>query len=86
METTFSRLKLTLRSGQADVILANSLFTARVFKSYFPSIKRLPLVVYPGINLEAYETPVDSSAPEVVAVSSYVAFDGSYFISIKANI
>ena len=78
--------ELNWRTGQADVILANSLFTARVFKSYFPSIERLPLVVYPGINIAAYETPIDSSAPEVVAVSSYVAFNGSYFISIKANI
>ena len=27
---------LTCTTGQADVILANSLFTARIFKSYFP--------------------------------------------------
>ncbi|EPS98405.1 hypothetical protein FOMPIDRAFT_148030 [Fomitopsis schrenkii] len=40
---------------QADVILANSKFTARVFKTHFPSIPSTPKVVYPGINLSAYE-------------------------------
>ncbi|KAG2002592.1 alpha-1,3-mannosyltransferase ALG2 [Coprinopsis cinerea AmutBmut pab1-1] len=55
---------------QADIILANSKFTARVFKSYFPSIKKLPEIVYPGINLEAYEGTYDSSDPDVASVIS----------------
>ncbi|KAF9533647.1 alpha-1,3-mannosyltransferase ALG2 [Crepidotus variabilis] len=55
---------------QADVILANSLFTSRVFKSYFPSISKLPKVVYPGINLAAYDRKHATSGPEVTSVSS----------------
>ncbi|KAJ7929354.1 alpha-1,3-mannosyltransferase ALG2 [Mycena leptocephala] len=55
---------------QADVILSNSDFTARVFKSYFPSIRQTPTTVYPGINISAYETPIDASHPDIVAISS----------------
>ena len=57
-------------SGQADVILANSLFTVQVFKTYFPSIKFSPTVVHPGINITAYEAVVDQNDPEVVAIRS----------------
>jgi GH25 family lysozyme M1 (1,4-beta-N-acetylmuramidase) len=60
------------RAGQADVILSNSDFTARVFKSYFPSIRQTPTTVYPGINISAYETPIDASHPDIVAISSSV--------------
>lgn len=57
-------------SGQADVILANSLFTVRVFKTYFPSIKFSPVVVHPGINISAYEAGVDKKDPNVVVIHS----------------
>ncbi|KAF9009564.1 glycosyltransferase family 4 protein [Cyathus striatus] len=53
---------------QADIILANSRFTARVFKAYFPSIERTPDVVYPGINISAYEADVDPSDLDIAAV------------------
>lgn len=53
------RSRPLLYSEQADVLLANSKFTAGVFNSAFPSIKSTPRVVYPGINLEAYETKAD---------------------------
>lgn len=43
----------------ADVIVVNSQFTASVFKKSFITIPREPSVLYPGINLEAYDTPVD---------------------------
>ena len=56
--------------GQADVILANSLFTVQVFKSYFPSIKFNPAVVHPGINISAYEVAVDKNDPDVAAIYS----------------
>ena len=59
-----------LCAGQADDILANSAFTARVFKEYFPSISRLPRVVYSGINLSAYERPTNSDSLDVFAVES----------------
>ncbi|KAF9460322.1 alpha-1,3-mannosyltransferase ALG2 [Collybia nuda] len=55
---------------QADIILANSKFTARVFKAYFESISQTPQVVYPGINISVYETEVDLSDQEIVAVAS----------------
>ncbi|KAF8808024.1 glycosyltransferase family 4 protein [Phlegmacium glaucopus] len=55
---------------QADVILANSKFTARVFKSYFPSISQNPAVIYPGINISAYEARIDLSDSDVSSVTS----------------
>ena len=59
--------------GQADIILANSKFTARVFKTHFASIHMTPKVVYPGINLAAYEAKAaDPTDPDVTQVLSYV--------------
>lgn len=59
--------------GQADVILANSKFTARVFKTHFPSIPSTPKVVYPGINLSAYEAAsYDTQDRDILDVVSYV--------------
>jgi alpha-1,3/alpha-1,6-mannosyltransferase len=52
------------------VILANSKFTGRIFKSYFPSISQKPQVVYPGINISAYGTKVDDSDPDIIAITS----------------
>lgn len=74
-------------TATADLILVNSLFTFRVFKRYFATIKldgrgmKLatgkkiggPRVVYPGINLEAYEQPVEESRDdETKVLISYV--------------
>ena len=59
-----------LSTGQADVILSNSRFSARVFNSYFKSITQTPRVVYPGINISAYEGKVDSSDPDIIAITS----------------
>lgn len=57
------------------MILANSMFTARVFKTHFPTIGSMPTVVYPGINLAAYNAvTADESDPDVVQVKSYVVF------------
>ncbi|KAL1679012.1 glycosyltransferase family 4 protein [Schizophyllum commune] len=66
-------------TGQADVILANSNFTARVFKTQFRSIHKDTRVVHPGINLSAYDAPVDPSDPDIVAVRS----DRPTFISLN---
>jgi alpha-1,3/alpha-1,6-mannosyltransferase len=54
---------------QSDVILANSEFTAQVFKSHFPSITQNPSVVYPGINISAYEEQIDLSDSDVSSVA-----------------
>ena len=56
--------------GQADIILANSLFTVKIFTTYFPSIKFSPTVVHPGINIAAYEVVVDQNDPDVAAIRS----------------
>lgn len=68
--TTTFECPCLLFTGQADIILANSSFTARVFKAYFTSISATPRVVYPGINIAAYEAEVDTSDPDVVAIAS----------------
>ncbi|KAF8921570.1 mannosyltransferase [Mucidula mucida] len=68
-----------LTTRQSDVILANSNFTASVFKAYFPSIPVNPRVVYPGINIEVYEAPVNFNDPEI----SRVVSSRSTFISLN---
>ncbi|KAG2151145.1 glycosyltransferase family 4 protein [Suillus bovinus] len=55
---------------QADMILANSKFTARVTKSHFSSLRHQLKVVYPGINIEAYISPIDPSDSDILQVSS----------------
>ncbi|EIN07946.1 alpha-1,3-mannosyltransferase ALG2 [Punctularia strigosozonata HHB-11173 SS5] len=59
-----------LTTRQADVILANSKFTASVFRAHFTSIRIDPKVVYPGINISVYETAFDSSDPDIQSVAS----------------
>ncbi|GJE88076.1 glycosyltransferase family 4 protein [Phanerochaete sordida] len=55
----------------ADVILANSKFTARVFETHFPTIGSTPTVVYPGINLDAYDSvSAEGSDDDVAQVHS----------------
>src|ERR1700722_4599098 len=66
------RFSSSLPTAQADIVLVNSKFTARVYRSHFTS-KHLPnpSVVYPGINTSAYElTSGNSSDPNVLQVMS----------------
>jgi hypothetical protein len=58
--------------GQADAILANSHFTASVFKTVFPSINVVPKVVHPGINISAYAKP-ETSPSDLGGLEEYVA-------------
>jgi alpha-1,3/alpha-1,6-mannosyltransferase len=67
---TYTEFTFTGDLAQADIILANSRFTARVTKSHFPSLRHQLKVVYPGINIEAYNSPVDSSDPDILQVAS----------------
>lgn len=60
--------EVTMR--QADLILANSKFTARVTKSHFASLKHQLKVVYPGINIKAYRSPIDLSDPDTIQTAS----------------
>lgn len=54
------------------MILANSQFTAGIFNAAFPSIHTTPRVVYPGINIDAYETQVPTTESEIDSLSEYV--------------
>lgn len=56
--------------AQADLILANSKFTARVTKSHFSSLRHQLKVVYPGINIAAYISPIDPSDSDILQVAS----------------
>ena len=60
--------------AQADIILANSKFSARVTKSNFASLREIPKVVYPGVNIAAYELKTDLSDPDIMQITSYVVF------------
>ncbi|KAI0257847.1 alpha-1,3-mannosyltransferase ALG2 [Gloeopeniophorella convolvens] len=68
-----------ITTRNADIILANSSFTAGVFKAYFPSIHRTPRVVHPGINLLSYEPPSGHQDPDIATVSS----DRPTFLSLN---
>ncbi|GJJ08871.1 hypothetical protein Clacol_003091 [Clathrus columnatus] len=46
---------------QADILLFNSKFTARVFKNYMSGLRKTSRVVYPGINTETYDEPLPVS-------------------------
>ncbi|KAJ9124321.1 hypothetical protein QFC22_001121 [Naganishia vaughanmartiniae] len=43
-----------ITTGEADIVLANSKFTSRIYHRAFPSLREVPKVVYPCINLDAY--------------------------------
>ncbi|KAJ3159295.1 Alpha-1,3-mannosyltransferase-like protein [Geranomyces michiganensis] len=54
----------------ADDIVVNSKFTAQIFKRSFPSIKKLPEVLYPGIHVESYAQVLDLVDPSVAFLVS----------------
>jgi alpha-1,3/alpha-1,6-mannosyltransferase len=51
--------------GDADVILANSKFTASVVARHLPSIAHRTRVVYPGINIDSYKPQLDQEQETV---------------------
>ncbi|KAF8550911.1 hypothetical protein OG21DRAFT_1544633, partial [Imleria badia] len=55
---------------QADTFVANSKLTARITKAHLSSITSTPKAVYPGINIRAYQAPVDWAAPDIVQITS----------------
>lgn len=83
-------------TASADIILVNSLFTSRIFKRHFPSIKLDkdgknlsggqrgsqggPRVIYPGINLAAYEVAASKDEPREVTL---LRSDRPTFISLN---
>jgi hypothetical protein len=60
-------------TGQADIAVANSSFTSKIYKRAFPSLEKNDVqVIYPGIDLSAYEslTPKQEKKSEVKLVAS----------------
>ncbi|PIA15132.1 alpha-1,3-mannosyltransferase ALG2 [Coemansia reversa NRRL 1564] len=52
-----------LSTGEADEIVVNSRFTQETFRKAFPHIGRVPKVLMPALNLQAYDKPVDTDDP-----------------------
>ena len=69
---TVSNMTTQLCLGQTDILLVNSKFTARVFKTHLPTIRHPARVVYPGINIEAYDDLIQYDRETVGDVFSYV--------------
>ncbi|KAJ1901768.1 Alpha-1,3-mannosyltransferase-like protein [Coemansia sp. S17] len=50
-------------TGEADEIVVNSRFTQETFRKAFPHLSKIPKVLSPALNFEAYDRPVDSGDP-----------------------
>ncbi|KAJ2790088.1 Alpha-1,3-mannosyltransferase-like protein [Coemansia linderi] len=50
-------------TGEADEIVVNSRFTQETFRKAFPHLGKIPKVLTPALNFEAYDRPVDSGDP-----------------------
>ncbi len=58
---------LCAKQEMADTILVNSQFTRGIFKDAFPSISQEPRVLYPSVNLDAYDgTVVEDASDDVM--------------------
>ncbi|ORY98211.1 alpha-1,3/1,6-mannosyltransferase ALG2 [Syncephalastrum racemosum] len=75
-----------LTTGQADTIVVNSCFTAGMFKKSFPTIAKTPEVLYPPINFEAYDRPVDMTDSAVQILDSKTTFLSINRFERKKNI
>jgi len=69
-----------ITTGNADALLANSLFTARVFRKAFPLMTNKPRVIYPGINLAAY-SPDSLEDTEDATYIRRITSDGPFILS-----
>ncbi|CAK9784919.1 putative glycolipid mannosyltransferase [Cutaneotrichosporon oleaginosum] len=70
-------------TGQADVILANSKFSSRVYAAAFPSLARNPpKVVYPCIDVNEYTKAQKGKGKEISAVA-LIASDRPTLISLN---
>jgi alpha-1,3/alpha-1,6-mannosyltransferase len=54
----------------ADGMVVNSEFTAKVFQESFPSIRRTPQVLYPGIHFESYDREIDLEDERIRALET----------------
>ncbi|KAH9813793.1 family 4 glycosyltransferase [Melampsora americana] len=66
-------------TGEADKILVNSQFTAKVFQETFKSLNRIPRCIYPGVDIELYARPTDhilkkplhSTRPTILSINRF---------------
>lgn len=68
-----------LTTAQADKVLVNSKYTARVYQDAFQKIRDIPDICYPSINTEFFRSAVPVPLKEVVPVGT----DKYIFLSIN---
>lgn len=68
-----------LTTSQADKVLVNSKYTARVYQEAFSNIKDIPDICYPSINTQFFENAVPKPLKDVVPVGA----DKFVFLSIN---
>ncbi|TPX32275.1 hypothetical protein SmJEL517_g04596 [Synchytrium microbalum] len=68
-----------LTTKMSDEILVNSAFTASVFKTSFPRIRKSPRVLHPGLQVNAYRQEIDLDDVSVKPIIS----DKITFLSIN---
>lgn len=52
-------------TGCADKIVVNSSFTAGVFGTVFGGLGRVPRVIFPAVDVHAYDEVVETKAEDV---------------------
>ncbi|KAJ1942319.1 Alpha-1,3-mannosyltransferase-like protein [Linderina macrospora] len=57
-----------LTTGEADEVVVNSRFTQETFRKAFPRLAKVPKVLMPALNLQAYDKPVDLEDPALLAL------------------
>lgn len=70
-----------LTTAQADKVLVNSKYTARVYQDAFQNIKDVPDICYPSINTDFFKTTIPMPLKEVVPVGN----DKFVFLSINRH-
>ncbi|KAJ2161696.1 Alpha-1,3-mannosyltransferase-like protein [Coemansia sp. RSA 552] len=58
-------------TGEADQILVNSRFTQETFRKAFPHLSTVPKVLMPGLNLAAYDAPVQAEDPALALLRTH---------------
>lgn len=64
--------RLTPDTAQADRILVNSHFTARIFQETFPQVRKQLQIVYPGVHTDTLGSSQDADDSSVAELVGYV--------------
>jgi len=70
-------------TGIADAIVVNSNFTAGIFQDTFLSLKTRPLVLYPSLNFDSFDRPIDPTCGRLETVIADYNSDSFVFLSIN---